>query len=150
MTALLSLSMRLYAAVLPLYPPDLRRDFGPEMSEAFAEDLADALHHRGLKGVVRVWYCSLRELLRIALPSQAENPAVAVPCIIFILSETVMSGELMLGVSLRSETLASGMIPLGMIPVVILWPSFVAALTAFVAVWAGNRSLPAHLKLSSK
>jgi hypothetical protein len=149
MTTLMSVSARLYAAVLPLYPPELRRDFGPEMVEAFAEDLAEALQNRGLTGGIRVWYGALSELLRIALPSQMQKPAVAVPCIIFALSETVMSGELMLAFSQKSAALAHGPMPLDMIPVLVLWPSSLAALTAVVAQWAGNRSLPAQLKVSS-
>jgi hypothetical protein len=149
MTKLLQFSARIYSALLPLYPPDLRRDFGQEMAEAFAEDIEDALKHRGLVGVIRVWICALGELLRIALPSQAENPAVAVPCIIFVLSETVMSAQLMLAFSQKSVALARGEMPFESIPVVILWPSLVAALTALVAVRMGNRSLPAQLKLGS-
>jgi hypothetical protein len=149
MTTLLSLSIRLYSATLPLYPPDLRRDFGREMAEVFAEDLVEALRHSGIAGFMRVWYCALSELIRIAAPSQAENPAVAVPFIIFVLCEAVMSGELLMAFRHQPMALDGGPMPLSTIPLFILPLSIAAAFTAFVAVLAGSRSLPAQMKVSS-
>ena len=149
MMTIQKVSARVYAALLPLYPPDLLRDFGPEMAEAFAEDLADALQHRGLAGGIRVWWRSLCELVRIALPRQAENPAFAVPCILFALSETLISAELMLAIGQKSGASAISDMHLVAIPVITLWPSTLAALTALAAVRAGNRGLPAQLRLSS-
>jgi hypothetical protein len=149
MSTILTVSVRLYAAALPLYPPDLRRDFGAEMADAFAQDLADALQRNGMRGVMRVWYCAISELLRIALPSQAEKPVVAVPCISFALCETVMSGQLMLAFRHDSAIFANGPVHPGLIPFLLIWPSLLASLTALAALWAGDRGLPLQLKLSA-
>ncbi|MES1260994.1 MAG: hypothetical protein ABUS49_04590 [Acidobacteriota bacterium] len=138
-------STRVYAALLPLYPPDLRRDFGADIVEAFAEDQEDAFRTRGFSGVFRVWWRAAGELLRIALPSQKENPAIVVPVILFAFCETLWSAQLMLVFWRRPE---SGIVLAG-IPSMVAWPSLVAALTSLAAVWAGNRSLPNPLRFGS-
>ena len=68
MSALLTLSTRVYAAILFLYPAELRRDFGGEILEVFREDLSHASSYRALAGMLSVWACALREFVRIALP----------------------------------------------------------------------------------
>jgi len=67
-------SLRAYQRLLALYPDDLRRDFGPDMLEAFANDLAAGR-------ALRVWRIALRELIHIGLPAWVRTPAVAVPAI---------------------------------------------------------------------
>src|SRR5580692_10671680 len=78
---ILDWSLRAYRRLLVLYPANLRRDFGPEMLEAFAHDLSAECAARGIKGAIRVWRITLRETIRIALPAWLEIPAVAVPAI---------------------------------------------------------------------
>jgi hypothetical protein len=143
MSALQRWSTCIYAALLPLYPPDLRRDFGTEIVEAFAEDLDDALRNRGLTAVFRIWWRAGSEFLHIAVPCQSENPVIAVPAILFAFCETLWSAQLTLIFWHRPE---SGII-LASIPGLIVWPGLMAALTALAAVYAGNRSLPAPLYL---
>jgi hypothetical protein len=79
MTGFLPLSSRIYSGILLLYPEDLRRDFGADMASVFAEDLAEAWTTRGFRGAGRVWFGTLGEVIRIALPRQLEKPAIAVP-----------------------------------------------------------------------
>ncbi len=71
-------SLRAYRSLLILYPDDLRRDFGPDMLEAFEHDLCAA---GSIKGAIRVWRITLRESIRIGLPAWLQIPAVAVPAI---------------------------------------------------------------------
>ena len=74
----LSLSLRAYERLLILYPEDLRRDFGADMIEAFAEDLGAAC---GITGMLRVWRNALREMMQIAIPAWFELPGVVVPAL---------------------------------------------------------------------
>jgi hypothetical protein len=80
----------LYQKLLLLYPQDLRRDFGAEMTLAFAEDIKSM-------GNLRVWWCALRELLTVALPGQRSNPSVIVPALSFCLCALTQSAELWIG-----------------------------------------------------
>jgi hypothetical protein len=77
------MSSQIYRRMLLLYPVELRRDFGEDMSLAFAEDLARA-RRSGVVAVARVWWWSLAELFRIAIPAQRHNRAVVVPFLAFI------------------------------------------------------------------
>src|SRR5579871_4744300 len=90
-------SLRVYRAMLSLYPVELRRDFGSEMIEVFADDLADARQTNGIAGACLVWWCALCEVFRLAVPKLGSNPAIAVPAISFALNALVVRGELMLG-----------------------------------------------------
>lgn len=78
MTRFLRWSLRAYRSLLILYPDDLRRDFGPEMVEAFERDLSVECAARSIKGAIRVWRITLREVIQIALPAWLQIPAVAV------------------------------------------------------------------------
>ena len=89
MSKLVHGSAWLSAKLLLLYPSDLRREFGCEMTLAFADDMA-AL------GVFHVWWCALRELLVVALPAQMSNRCVLVPALSFALAAVTMSLELWL------------------------------------------------------
>ena len=80
----------LYQKLLLLYPQDLRREFGAEMTLAFAED------SRSL-GNLRVWWCALRELLTVALPGQRSNRSVVVPALSFCLSAFTQSAVMWIG-----------------------------------------------------
>ncbi|HEY3824723.1 MAG TPA: hypothetical protein VGL82_09195 [Bryobacteraceae bacterium] len=71
-------SLRAYRSLLFVYPDDLRRDFGPEMLEAFTYDLSSEYAAHGIRGAIRVWRVTLREVIRIGLPALLRTPAVVV------------------------------------------------------------------------
>ena len=79
MKVFIKLSCAVYKILLALYPPDVRRAFGREMADTFAEQLADAWTEERLVGAVRVWSLTLLELASIALPQQLARPAMTVP-----------------------------------------------------------------------
>jgi len=54
---------------------------GPEMVEAFMQDLSVECATRSVKGAIRVWRITLRELIQIGFPAWLEIPAVTVPAI---------------------------------------------------------------------
>jgi len=113
----------LYGKLLLLYPSDLRREFGSEMTLAFADDIA-------AMGALRVWWCALRELLMVALPAQLSNRCVLVPALAFAFAAVTTSLELWLAfhrvAHLDGARLADS------IRLVVLLPSVLNALTALV------------------
>jgi hypothetical protein len=66
----------IYRKLLLLYPQDLRRQFGAEMTLAFTEDIENM-------GARRVWWCAIREVMTVALPDQRSNRSVLVPVFSF-------------------------------------------------------------------
>ncbi len=80
----------LYRKLLLLYSQDLRREFGAEMTLAFAEDIKNM-------GNLRVWCCAMRELLTVALPGQRSNRTVLVPVFSFVLTALIVIAELWIG-----------------------------------------------------
>lgn len=129
MTGLMTFNTRIYSGILRLYPPELRSEFGPEMSELFAEDLNDAWRSRGVVGVVRTWWCALCEVLRIALPAQSANPVFAVPVMAWAFGALSVCCEF---ATVRDT------IPLQTFMAVIGSTSLMTALTAVVVVHTGN------------
>ncbi len=65
-------SRRLYAAALLLYPVALRRQFGEEMVEVFAEQMRDAYERDGWLGRMDVWCCVGGETIRTAVKSHLQ------------------------------------------------------------------------------
>ena len=80
----------LYQKLLRLYPQDLRRQFGAEMTLAFAEDIKNM-------GNLPVWWCAIREVLTVALPGQRSNRTVLVPAFSFALTALTVIAELWVG-----------------------------------------------------
>lgn len=78
------MNARIYSLLLRLYPAELRTDFGPEMTQAFLDDMEDGRRQYGLFGAARVWWRSLKELCQIAL----STPRVMLPLFIY-LSQTL-------------------------------------------------------------
>jgi hypothetical protein len=136
MMRFLTLSSRIYAAMLPLYPADLRRDFGAEMTAVFAEDLADAWRNSGIAGAIRVWNSAAFDLVQVAAPALMEKPSVAVPVLAFLLSLAIVGAELMV-VPRRGDFALEGA----------LCAALVTALTSFVSVRVGESSAPQPLEL---
>jgi hypothetical protein len=142
MTRFLHLGSRIYRGILWLYPSDLRRDFGAEMSELFHEDLADAWRSSGLAGVIGVWWCAVCELFRIAIPSQRTNPAIVVPAIAFVLNTVIVGTEVMLPMI---NGVAHGLPPWRDIGPPVIWSSVAVALTSIAVVHTGKVIPPSVL-----
>jgi hypothetical protein len=113
----------LFQKMLLLYPQDLRREFGAEMTLAFAEDIQNM-------GYLRVWWCAMRELLTVALPGQISNRSVLVPALSFVTSALTESAELCIGIHQAPRTDVA-MLP-EQILLVVLLPSLLNAFVAFV------------------
>jgi hypothetical protein len=131
---ILGWSLRVYRSLMVLYPDNLRRDFGPEMLEAFALDLSAEWAARGVKGAIRVWRITLRETIRIGLPAWLEIPAVAVPAISSGLA-IVTQSPLLVMTALRKED-ATPLYALSAIAI----GAAITALTSFAAVHRGKRA----------
>jgi hypothetical protein len=69
MTPSIGWNCRVYAALLHLYPTPLRRQFGEEMIEVFADQMRDACQRNGWVGGIGVWSCVGGETVRTALSS---------------------------------------------------------------------------------
>ncbi|HTZ90649.1 MAG TPA: hypothetical protein VMA71_09915 [Alloacidobacterium sp.] len=65
-------SRRVYALLLFVYPRHLRRQFGDEMTEVFAEHLRDACQCDGWLGGFRVWSCVGMEVLGTAVSAHLQ------------------------------------------------------------------------------
>jgi hypothetical protein len=83
MNRFIRLSSYVYSGILVLYAADLRRDFGDEMTDVFAQELAEMWHSRRLFGALNVWRRALWEVMSIAVPTQIVNSAVIAPTISF-------------------------------------------------------------------
>jgi hypothetical protein len=130
MTRFFGWSLKAYRRLLILYPEDLRRDFGQDMLEAFAQDLSA---ERSLKGTARIWRITLREVIRIGLPAWLQIPAVFVPAL--SAATVVVSQSPLLIMSFRP----GGATPLDALVAVTI-EAAVSALTSFVAVYRWKRT----------
>jgi hypothetical protein len=133
-TRIVDWSLRAYRRLLAVYPANLRRDFGPEMLEAFAHDLSSECAARGIGGAVRVWRITLRETIRIGLPAWLDIPAVAVPAISSAIA-VVTQSPLLIMTALRKEDAT----PLDALSAIAIGAA-VTALTSFVAVHRRKRA----------
>ncbi len=77
-------STRLYGALLWLYPREFRLRFGGEMTQVFADQMAEARQERGVAGVLRIWREAVAELFTVALPSQLASMMLIVPVLSFL------------------------------------------------------------------
>jgi hypothetical protein len=59
----LAASLRIYRALLRLYPIEFRRQYGPLMQQLFRDTLHDAHRERGRAGVAQTWLRTLTDLL---------------------------------------------------------------------------------------
>jgi hypothetical protein len=132
MTNALPLSSRIYGCLLVLYPEDLRRDHGPEMTLVFSEDLDAARREAGMRGVIRVWRCALGEFLRLALPGCASSPTLRVPAISFVLFLAMITA--FSATSLQRASNASAFLRVARMA--LLLPLFSTPFLFLVSVWA--------------
>jgi hypothetical protein len=129
-------SLWVYRRCLFLYPEDLRRGFGAEMMEAFAQDLVFESSARGFSGVVHVWRVALREVLAIGLPGLLEIPAIIVP--VLAAATTIVLQSPLLIMTFRRQAQSGDASPID----AAVWVSIsavVTALTSFVAVYRWER-----------
>ena len=89
MRAFIQLSGALYRLILVLYPPDVRRVYGGEMADTFAQQLAEAWEENRAAGVIQVWWLALLELPAIALPRQLARRALIIPVVSLIGTSTL-------------------------------------------------------------
>jgi hypothetical protein len=89
MNTFIKLSGAVYRWILLLYPPDVRRTFGDEMADTFAQQLADAWEENRLASVIQVWWLALLELPAIALPRQLRRPALFIPVASLLSTTTI-------------------------------------------------------------
>jgi hypothetical protein len=86
MTPVIAASLRIYGALIRLYPADLQRRYGPEMRDVFEEQLVQSCTREGLTGLVRVWLWVVAEVLRSPVPFRLIQGLVSVPIISVITS----------------------------------------------------------------
>lgn len=135
------MSPRLYSVLLLLYPAELRRNFGAEMTQVFLEDLEESQRRSGIRGSARVWWRSIRELFRIALPARVSGREIIVALITYAFSESYFLGIVMLDggkhIPRPPELEGASLLAWGLFP----------AFTAYVALCVGNRTVPEPLDL---
>lgn len=131
------MNARIYCLLLRLYPAELRHDFGAEMTQVFLDDIDDS-------GAVRVWWRSLKELVRLALPAAFSRRYVQVSATMWLLHLVYFGAMLMLAPGDPGSPLprrASEII------LVMTFSGLVSAAVAFVALYIGDRAVPEPLNL---
>ncbi len=90
MSRIVRWSCGIYAALLPLYPPEIRRRFEAELVDTFAQQVGDAWEEGRIAGVLGVWFFTLPELLWITLPRQIVRPVVVLPVVSLMTTSAIM------------------------------------------------------------
>jgi len=130
MNQLLLRSVWFYQRLLVLYPQELRREFGNEMTLAFADDLESAWGDARWAGVMQIWWYALRELLTVALPGQRSNPYVLSPALAFLATASTESAFFWIG--LHQIAHVNGALVVNSMWLAVLLASAFNAVTAFV------------------
>lgn len=73
---MLRISERAYRALLKLYPPDYRREYGDLMAQAFRDLCRDALRLGGARGLVDLWLHTLADVALTATRERLEAKPV--------------------------------------------------------------------------
>src|SRR3990172_9038457 len=66
MSARQPFSDRFYRALLRVLPFDFRSEFGSEMQEVFREQRADVRANSGFRALLRMWWATILDILRMA------------------------------------------------------------------------------------
>lgn len=74
----IDVSRKVYESSLVLYPQELREEFGEEMVEVFEEQITNAYEEQGIRGVLKIWLCTAREFVSIAISGQLAQRLVPV------------------------------------------------------------------------
>ena len=83
MPTLMRLLLVGYRSSLWFYPAELRRSYGADMTEAFAEILAEESAARGTWGVASASCRALREIFTIAVPGHIESEWMMTTLLLF-------------------------------------------------------------------
>lgn len=130
MTTSLRFSLAAYGILLRFYPAELRREFGAEMLEMFAHDLAAA---GGFKSALQIWCVTLRETFDILVPQWWDTPEVAVPFLTTIVVLIANSPAIIISIQNRITTPLDALIGFSAL-------CSLSALTAFFAICRWMRS----------
>ena len=63
----LSVSVRIYRAMLVAYPKTFRENYETHMVQVFRDSFKDTYHHNGMPGVIDLWLHTCADLLVTAL-----------------------------------------------------------------------------------
>jgi hypothetical protein len=139
MTRAIQLSRTIYRAVMFLYPTEFRCDFGEEMLETFAEDLAAQQAGHGFRGVLTVWRTALSEVIRLTPRLWVRNATAVAPPLTALAMIATASPALVHAIQRQAHAkLRPGeTTPLDLLLALAL-EGTIAALTAFVAVQRSN------------
>lgn len=138
MTRLVRWSAAIYSRLLYVCPEELRRDFGPEMTLVFTDDLTDSWQEAGMPGFVRAWRCAAVDLLQTGAPAAFRAPAILVPLLCCGATAICFGGELML--ARAHSPIGSNPPILDAIRTVVILPSLAAALVSSTAVFVSARN----------
>jgi hypothetical protein len=89
MPKIIRLSCNLYGRMLIFYPRDLRRRFGSEMVEVFADQLSAVALEQGSIGMLSLWCTALWELLSVAVPARLQSPTLIASTVSFLASSAM-------------------------------------------------------------
>ncbi|MGA3318449.1 MAG: hypothetical protein ABSC64_18685 [Candidatus Korobacteraceae bacterium] len=81
-----------YRALLAAYPSGLRRRFGAEMVQVFADQVSEEWKQYGVLGVARVWLTATWEVVSVAVPLRLSHPSVIAAALSFIVSSALFLG----------------------------------------------------------
>ena len=131
------MNARMYCLLLRLYPAELRLDFGAEMTQVFLDDIDDS-------GAARVWWRSLKELFRIALPAAFSRRYIQVPAMMYLLQVVYFCSLLLLTSRDPRSPLPHSVA--AFVPLLTI-PGLASAAIALVALYIGDRAVPEPLSL---
>ena len=63
----MSRSERIYRALLKAYPAEFRREYGPQIEQAFGDQYREARERGGGSGIARLWMLTIPDLARTAV-----------------------------------------------------------------------------------
>jgi hypothetical protein len=79
-----------YRALLWLYPPDLRREYGSEMIDVFSQVLFVEWTRRGKRGAAAVGSRALGEVFTVAIPGHLSSDWLIVACLSLIINSGIL------------------------------------------------------------
>ena len=89
MQPLTRISLLIYGCSLWLYPSELRRRFGAEMLDVFAELVAETSGQRGRCGVASLWWTTLSESVTVGLSSRLQSTSVIAGAVSFSIASLI-------------------------------------------------------------